>query len=54
VTLEDRLDLATRLRTHADHYERLGETHPAWRYPQMLMDMREAARVLASPPDKQW
>ena len=43
---ETRYELATRLKTHADHYERLGNQHPAWRYPAMVADMRLAANEL--------
>jgi hypothetical protein len=53
MTIHDKNDLAQRLLTHADHYERLGKEHPSWRYPQMVMDMRAAARELVSPTQKQ-
>jgi hypothetical protein len=42
------LDLAIRLRTHADHMERIGKEHPAYAYPAAVKDMRDAADQLIS------
>lgn len=46
MTLQDRRDLAARLVIHADHVERIGADHPAYRYPALAKDLRDAAQVL--------
>ncbi len=46
MTQQDRGDLAARLAIHADHVERIGEQHPPYRYPALVLDLRDAATEL--------
>lgn len=46
MTHSEKRDLAARLVIHADHVERIGGNHPAYRYPQLVVDLKAAATEL--------